>query len=278
MSAARQGNAVIRARIEMPSPDGSKRVLQLKIKERRTAAATDLAYQVQWPKERNGEAVFLHQDSNSAPRGTVIVPAAPARVLEASQMDGGLFGSDLSYQDAIEDFFAWKEQAIIGSEVINGAQCQIIKSKPGKSGISIYSKISVGSIPGGLSRCESRNTLLPAASCAESTPPTSGEISKIASSQPNSRFVAHRKTRLRNSTALVSSRACNLPMAILHPRQFRNEGASSFLHKVTGVLLFRRATNNRSWHRRHPSLYGATLIILALSRHITARTLRCLMP
>ena len=141
MSAARKGNAVIRARLEMPSPDGSKRVLQLKIKERRTAAATDLAYQVQWPKERNGEAVFLHQDSNSAPRGTVIVPPAPARVLEASQMDGGLFGSDLSYQDAIEDFFAWKEQAIVGSEVINGAQCQIIESKPGKSGISIYSKV-----------------------------------------------------------------------------------------------------------------------------------------
>ena len=32
MSAARQGNAVIRARLEMRSPDGSKRVLQLQIR------------------------------------------------------------------------------------------------------------------------------------------------------------------------------------------------------------------------------------------------------
>ncbi len=56
-------------------------------------------------------------------------------------MDEGLFGSDLSYQDAIENFYAWKEQTVVGSEAINGVQCQIIESKPGKSGISIYSKV-----------------------------------------------------------------------------------------------------------------------------------------
>ena len=141
MSAARQGNAVIRARLEMRSPDGSKQVFQLQIKERRTPTSTDLIYLVQWPKERKGEAVILHQDSGGATRGTVVLPSASPRALDASQMDGGLFGSDLSYQDAIENFFAWKEQAIVGSEVVNGAQCQIIESKPGKSGISIYSKV-----------------------------------------------------------------------------------------------------------------------------------------
>ncbi len=141
MSAARRGDAVIRARLEMRSPDGSKQVFQLQIKERRTPTAIDLVYLVQWPKERKNEAVILHQEAGGAARGTVVAPSAPARTLEASQMDGGLFGSDLSYQDAIEDFFAWKEQAIVGSEVINGAQCQIIESKPGKSGISIYSKV-----------------------------------------------------------------------------------------------------------------------------------------
>ena len=141
MSAARLGNAVIRARLEVRSPDGSKRVLQLQIKERRTATAADLAYQVQWPKERKGETVFLHQDSDGTARGTVIVPPAPARVLEASQMNDGLFGSDLSYQDAIENFFAWKDQAITGSEAIDGVECQILESKPGKAGVSLYSKV-----------------------------------------------------------------------------------------------------------------------------------------
>jgi Outer membrane lipoprotein-sorting protein len=141
MSSARLGNAVIRARLEVRSPDGNKRVLQLQIKERRTATAADLVYLVQWPKEQKGEAVILHQESGGAARGTVVVPSAPPRTLEASQMDGGLFGSDLSYQDAIENFFAWKDQAITGSETIDGVECQILESKPGKSGVSIYARV-----------------------------------------------------------------------------------------------------------------------------------------
>src|SRR5947209_8006634 len=98
MSAARQGNALIRARLEVRAGDGSKQVLQLQIKERRTPTATDLLYEVQWPKERKGEAVILHQEAGGAPRGSLILPPHPIRVLEASQMNSGLFGSDLSYQ------------------------------------------------------------------------------------------------------------------------------------------------------------------------------------
>ena len=141
LTAAGQGNAQVRAKLEVRAADGTKQVLQLQIKERRTPTSTDLLYQVQWPKERKSEAVILHQDSGSAPRGTVLAPPAAPRALAASQMDDGLFGSDLSYQDAIENFFAWPEQAIVGSEVINGAQCQILESKPGKSGVSIYAKV-----------------------------------------------------------------------------------------------------------------------------------------
>jgi hypothetical protein len=141
MSSARLGNAVIRARLEVRAPDGNKRVLQLQIKERRTATAADLVYLVQWPKEQKGEAVILHQESGGATRGTIVVPSAPPRTLEASQMDGGLFGSDLSYRDAIENFFAWKDQAITGSEAIDGVECQILESKPGKAGVSGYARV-----------------------------------------------------------------------------------------------------------------------------------------
>lgn len=141
MNAARQGNAVIRARLEVRSPSGGKQVLQLQIKERRTATGADLAYQVQWPKERKGETVFLHQDSGGSARGTVVAVGAPPRVLEASQMGEGLFGSDLSYQDAIENFFTWKDQAITGSETVDGVECQILESKSGKSGASSYAKV-----------------------------------------------------------------------------------------------------------------------------------------
>jgi hypothetical protein len=141
MDAARQGTKVIRARLEVRFTNGGKRVLQLQIKERRTKNVTDLVYRVLWPNEHKNEAVILHQETGHAPSGSIIVPPNTVRPIKASEMDEGLFGSDLSYQDAVENFFAWQKQAIVGSEVVERVNCQILDSKPGKNDISIYAKV-----------------------------------------------------------------------------------------------------------------------------------------
>jgi Outer membrane lipoprotein-sorting protein len=135
-----QGSALIRTKLEVRSLEGAKRVLQLQIKQRRTKTATDLVYQVLWPDEHKGEAVILHQ-AHGVAKGSIIVPQQPVRAIKASQMNEGLFDSDLSYQDAVENFFAWKKQALVGSETINGVNCQILESKPDSSSVSIYGKV-----------------------------------------------------------------------------------------------------------------------------------------
>jgi len=135
-----QGSALIRTKLEVRSLEGAKRVLQLQIKQRRTKTTTDLVYQVLWPDEHKGEAVILHQ-AHGAAKGSIIVPQQPVRAIKASQMNEGLFDSDLSYQDAVENFFAWKKQALVGSETINGVNCQILESKPDSSSVSIYAKV-----------------------------------------------------------------------------------------------------------------------------------------
>ena len=56
LDAVRQGNALIRTKLEVRSLDGGKRVLQLQIKQRRTKTATDLVYQVLWPNEHQGRS------------------------------------------------------------------------------------------------------------------------------------------------------------------------------------------------------------------------------
>ncbi len=115
--------------------------MQLLIKQHRTGIVTDLAYRVLWPNEHKNEAVILHQNGGSAPSGSIIIPHQPVRTIRASEMGSGLFDSDLAYQDAVENFFAWKKQAIVGSEAINGVDCQILESKPDNSSVSIYTKV-----------------------------------------------------------------------------------------------------------------------------------------
>jgi len=140
LDSLREGSALIRSKLEIRSPDVGQRVLQLQIKERRTKTSTDLVYQVLWPNELKGEAVILHQGQGGF-KASIIVPNQPVRTIKGSQMNEGLFDSDLSYQDALENFFAWKKQAIIGSEVINGVNCQILESKPDSSAASLYARV-----------------------------------------------------------------------------------------------------------------------------------------
>jgi hypothetical protein len=140
LNALREGSALIRTKLEVQSSDGGRRVLQLQVKERRTKAATDIVYQVLWPNEYKGEAVILHQ-AGGTPKASIIIPRQPLRTIKPSQMGEGLFDSDLSYQDAVENFFAWKKQAIVGSEAINNVNCQILESKPEGSSLTIYAKV-----------------------------------------------------------------------------------------------------------------------------------------
>ncbi|MGH8164697.1 MAG: outer membrane lipoprotein-sorting protein [Rhodanobacteraceae bacterium] len=141
LDAVGQGNATIRTRLEVRSNDGSKRVLQLLIKRRRTKTTTDLAYLVLWPNDQKNKAVILHQDAGEAPTGSLIDPPDHVRALKSSQMGEGLFDSDLSYQDAVENFFAWKNQALVGSGMVGNVKCQILESKPQSSSESIYGKV-----------------------------------------------------------------------------------------------------------------------------------------
>ncbi len=141
MDAALQGNSVIRTQLEIYFPSGGKRVMQLQIKQRHTKTTTDLSYRVLWPNEYKDQIVILRQDSGKAPTGAILLPHQPIRTLGPSQMNEGLFESDLAYQDAVENVYAWKEQFLVGTETINGANCQILESKPATSAGSIYARV-----------------------------------------------------------------------------------------------------------------------------------------
>jgi hypothetical protein len=136
------GASYVRLRLQIKQPgDTVREALQLQIKGRRTKTATDLVYQVLWPKERKGESVLLHQTDGHSPAGSLFIPPDKLHPLNASQMNGALFGSDLSYQDAVENFFAWENQAVAGTEVVNGVSCTILESRLGQGESSPYARV-----------------------------------------------------------------------------------------------------------------------------------------
>lgn len=127
-----------RVRLKLQTPSGT--VLQLQVKSRRDASATALVYQVLWPKERKGEGFLLGKSGGRATSGTLLAPPAAPKSLSSSDLRGGIFGSDLSYEDLVENFYTWSDQSIIGSEAVNQVPCQVLESKPGGAA-SPYSKV-----------------------------------------------------------------------------------------------------------------------------------------
>jgi hypothetical protein len=142
LAALQDGASYVRLRLEVKQPGGAANIaLQLQIKERSTKGAIDVLYQVLWPKNRKGEAVLLHKAGGGSSAGSLFVPPDKTSSLNDSQMNGALFGSDLSYEDVIENFFAWENQAIVGSEILNRVSCLILESRPGKGVISSYASV-----------------------------------------------------------------------------------------------------------------------------------------
>ena len=135
-------SAVVRLKMEVSKPSGGgKTVLQLQVKSRRTKSATDLVYQVLWPKERKGEAFLLRKSGGRAPTGSAFTLPDSLVAISSSKMKDGIFGSDLAYEDLVENFFAWENQAIVGTETIDRVACQILESKPGKGDRATYPKV-----------------------------------------------------------------------------------------------------------------------------------------
>ena len=131
------GPSYVRLRMEISG--STKTTFQIQIKQRRTKSASEVLYQVLWPKEHKGDAVLLRQIGNHLPTGTAFTP--PNTVRSIDDLKGSLLGGDLSYQDAIENFFLWSQQVILGAEDVGGVKCQILESKPGNGEHSIYGSV-----------------------------------------------------------------------------------------------------------------------------------------
>jgi hypothetical protein len=132
-------NGASHVRVKMEIKGATKETLQLQIKERRTQSSSEVVYQVLYPKERKGESVLLRKIGNGPASGSVFVP--PNTVRPIDDLKEPLLGSDLSYEDVVDNFFAWRQQALVDTGEVDGVKCSILESKRGKDEHSIYGSV-----------------------------------------------------------------------------------------------------------------------------------------
>jgi outer membrane lipoprotein-sorting protein len=138
LRAKETGSTFVRVRMQIGS--GENQIFQLQIKSRVSDPASDIMYQILFPKERKGEGILLHRSGGKC-SGTTFTPPDTVKSIAFGQMDQPLFGSDLSYEDIIDNPFRWTRQTIVGTETIDNIQYQILESKPGKGHSSSYSSV-----------------------------------------------------------------------------------------------------------------------------------------
>lgn len=137
LRAKETGSTLVRIRMQGGSDN---QTLQVQIKSRVSDAASDIVYQILFPKERKGESVLLHRSGNKF-SATAFKPPDTLKQIGAAEMKQALFGTDLSYEDIIDSPFAWSQQAIVGTQDIDRFTCQILESKPGKDHASSYASV-----------------------------------------------------------------------------------------------------------------------------------------
>ncbi len=140
--AIEDGESATRLRLTIePAAGEGKTVMQIQVKARRSAAKADIMYQVLWPKDSKGRAFLLQREGKGSVKGVAYTPPKSLTQLSGNKMMEPVFGSDLAYQDVIENFFKWEKQELAGKETVDRIECVILESKPGSGDPTHYGKV-----------------------------------------------------------------------------------------------------------------------------------------
>lgn len=140
-ASAQDGDSSARVRLKITRPGAEPEIYQIRILSRRKGNASRVRYTVLWPNERKGESFVLEQAGAAAAQGASLKGGAERAALGRGSALEPILGSDLAYQDAIENFFLWKNQALTGSGDAGGTGCVILESKPSEQDSTPYGKV-----------------------------------------------------------------------------------------------------------------------------------------
>ena len=132
------GSSYMRLRMEIQG--ATKETLQLQIKQRRTRErAPKSSIRCFTRRSAKANPCCCGRSGIARPPDRCSCRRIPLRAID--DLKDPLLGSDLAYEDVVENFFAWDQQALGGTEEVDRVSCQILESKPGKGDKSIYGSV-----------------------------------------------------------------------------------------------------------------------------------------
>lgn len=120
----------IRMRMETSGGGQPNSVLQVQVKGRRIDGAVDLLYQIQYPRNRQGEGVLIRWKNGRFAGGHTCRPGGVPERLDVKDLFQPVFGTALNYHDTNLGFWGWGKTSDKGSEEMMGVDCRVIDLEP----------------------------------------------------------------------------------------------------------------------------------------------------
>lgn len=130
-----------RGRMIINAPSAELRTLQILIKARHEGNSQQILYLALFPPTDKGRAVVIRKDGNAGITGFFREPDGKITSLSPDRIKQEIFGSDITIEDLVEEFWTWPSPRIVGSGEVSHRVCQIIESRPPKGHESSYSLV-----------------------------------------------------------------------------------------------------------------------------------------
>jgi hypothetical protein len=139
----RRGSVVrARGRLVVTDARNRQRVFQILVLQKPLARSLNLLWQVTAPPEALTrilvESPFEGRPTLWLASGANGTPA----VLPAQRWADPILGSQLAFEDLVDDHLAWPEQAVTGEEAVSGKMCFVLRSAPAAGRSPAYGSVT----------------------------------------------------------------------------------------------------------------------------------------
>jgi hypothetical protein len=105
-------------------------IVQVRALGRRDGSTTRTMYQALYPAGMKGQAVSFETEAGRVVSGFLFQPPEATTQLSPGNARTALFGSELTVEDLVEDFWNWPDPSGAGPAVVNGQRCQVVELHP----------------------------------------------------------------------------------------------------------------------------------------------------